>query len=140
MHQNNKYAETHGYSKEPFYRLWLSLKDNAASTNQFIDPNWLDIHLFKEWLDSQGYQHDMILFLIDLTGGYSPQNCVLILKQDLHRYKYHRNKPCTVRCSRCNDTYTVKNGKLNGEQRYQCKACHFNFVLTSDVTTVTGVT
>ncbi|NGX37611.1 MAG: hypothetical protein K1000chlam2_00768 [Chlamydiae bacterium] len=138
--QKNKYAPTHGYSKEPFYRLWSNLKIDATSSNQSIDPNWLDIHLFKEWLTSQGYHKEMKIHLKEQSGGYNPRNCILALKKDIHKHNHQRDRSSKVLCPRCNDDYTVKNGKIQGCQRYQCKACKFNFVPSDHVAYVTAVT
>jgi transposase len=35
-------------------------------------------------------------------------------------------------CQDCRNTHTVKNGSVRGEQRYQCRACGYNFVLGDD--------
>lgn len=33
----------------------------------------------------------------------------------------------TIMCKRCNDAGCVKNGFMQGKQRYRCKACCYNF-------------
>jgi transposase len=34
-----------------------------------------------------------------------------------------------ITCKNCQHTHTVKNGFVRGKQRYQCRACGYNFVL-----------
>ena len=34
-----------------------------------------------------------------------------------------------ITCKNCQQTHTVKNGFVRGKQRYQCRACGYNFVL-----------
>jgi transposase len=34
-----------------------------------------------------------------------------------------------ITCKNCQHTHTVKNGFVRGKQRYQCRACGYNFVI-----------
>ena len=38
-------------------------------------------------------------------------------------------------CPKCQSTDTVKNGTVRGVQRFKCKNCKYNFVLTDKRTT-----
>ena len=35
-----------------------------------------------------------------------------------------------MKCPKCNQEKTVKNGFVIGNQRYKCKECQYNFILT----------
>ena len=40
-----------------------------------------------------------------------------------------------IECPKCQSTDIVRNGRVRGVQRYQCKNCRYNFVLTDKRTT-----
>ncbi|WP_019986847.1 IS1/IS1595 family N-terminal zinc-binding domain-containing protein [Rudanella lutea] len=35
----------------------------------------------------------------------------------------------TPKCPKCSNTNAVRNGVLNGRQRFRCKQCHYNFTV-----------
>ena len=80
-------SRTHGFSKEPLYRIWLKMKERCYNPHNksykdyggrgiTICSSWLsDYTSFREWALENGYQKGLEIDRIDNDSEYSPINC-----------------------------------------------------------------
>lgn len=90
---------THGFSKEPLYKVWINIKQRCTNTkrkgchnyiNRGIDicRQWLDnCASFREWANKNGYKSGYEIDRIDNDGGYSPENCRVVTRSQNNRNK-----------------------------------------------------
>jgi len=83
----------HGYYKEPWYVSYRSMMDRCYRKNagnywdygakgiQVCDE-WHNIENFKRWVEQSNFQPGLTIDRVDVTKGYSPQNCRWATKQE----------------------------------------------------------
>lgn len=75
-----------GFSREPLYSLWWSMKRRCNDTTSESYKNygakgievcteWLNYEEFYKWAYSNGYEHGLTIDRIDPNKNYSPDNC-----------------------------------------------------------------
>ena len=93
----------HGYSKEPLYFVWKTMRQRCNNPNQHdyrwygakgvtICPEWDDYMAFREWALSHGYDGKLTIDRIDFNKGYSPDNCRFITIQEQQQNKSNVKK------------------------------------------------
>lgn len=101
-------AKTHGLTKDPLYKVWISIKKRCLNPNckDFkyyggrgikICEEWLDFKSFYDWAISNGYNHDVprserTIDRIDTDGDYCPENCRFANMTIQNRNKHYKNK------------------------------------------------
>ena len=76
----------HGLSNTKIASIWNSMKykcdygtskayDNYGGIGITYCDEWMDLKVFKEWADSNGYKEGMSLDLINPFGDFTPTNC-----------------------------------------------------------------
>jgi len=80
------------------YTSWQGMKQRCLNPNHpkyhryggrgiDIHPDWLDIEGFKKWAESSGFKEGMTIDRVDNDGGYNPDNCHWISKEQNSRKK-----------------------------------------------------
>ncbi len=78
--------QTHGFSKERLYRIWINMRSRCYNKSDkcfrnwggrgiTVTPEWLTYEGFKEWALANGYSHNLSIDRIDNDGNYTPENC-----------------------------------------------------------------
>ena len=79
----------HGMYYHPAYHIWSNMisrctKENDQAYKDYggrgisVCPEWMDVKVFCEWMDSKGYRKGLSIERIDVNGNYEPNNCTLI--------------------------------------------------------------
>lgn len=77
---------THGGTGTRLHGIWRGMKSRCHSNvpkniktyvshGIVICEEWSDFAIFRKWALENGYQEDLTIDRIDVTGNYSPSNC-----------------------------------------------------------------
>lgn len=80
------FRKTHGMSDHPLYSVHHTMVARCSDANheRFNDygdagvsvcEEWMDVEVFIEWSENNGYKNGLILDRINGTGDYEPGNC-----------------------------------------------------------------
>lgn len=83
---NTRHGGSHKGSWQRLYRIWSLMKDRCNNSNSPAYKNyggrgitvcdeWGLYESFREWALSNGYQDNLTLDRIDVSGNYTPNNC-----------------------------------------------------------------
>ena len=97
--------QTHGMTRTPIYKIWLSMRYRCKSNNKnkknecyrknqiTVCEQWQnDFTSFYNWAMANGYQDGLSIDRIDNLKGYSPQNCRWITLLEQQRNKTNNVK------------------------------------------------
>jgi len=84
---------THGGSKSHLHHAWKNMRARCTNPNNhgykyygargiLICPEWSSYESFRDWALNNGYRAGLTLERVDVNGGYGPENCSWIPKED----------------------------------------------------------
>lgn len=93
---------THGQSKTPLYRVFLSMHNRCELTTSReykwygakgikVCEEWKDFQTFANWAYSHGYEKGLTIDRIDPKGIYCPENCEWVTRSE-NTKRMHRTK------------------------------------------------
>lgn len=99
---------THGYSKEPLYSVWKTMRQRCNNPAQHdykwygakgvrVCKEWDDYAVFRAWAVANGYKRGLTIDRINADGNYSSDNCRWITIQEQQRNKrIHKAQQSTL--------------------------------------------
>ena len=79
-------SKTHGLSRTRLFHIWAAMQSRCRNENNrdwryyggkgvTVCEEWKDFCVFAEWAHRNGYKEDLTIDRIDVSKGYSPDNC-----------------------------------------------------------------
>lgn len=80
--KGNSSARKHGKSKTRLHNIWIGLKQRRYGNGIYVCDEWGDFEVFEDWATNNGYMDHLTIDRIDNDGGYCPDNCQWITREE----------------------------------------------------------